>query len=321
MSANNLNKVEETLEKEIANLRQQKEKAYTNASSEMDMIDEALNNFWQLQNKLQVLKRSEQSEQQIAQLVENQIQRLYKNKNKTKVNQYLEPFIEKATLLTKRNKRINKAFPLKVRNEYTKRKRNWTTTVAPEIQKLEAELAQLIPTMQAKSKRKNELHKNLLKLQLRGHLVNEQNPYHPLQIQLNTKQKTLQTYRNKKQKNKQDKNINEYKAKFNKYGYTYVPAFKGTRGEGMRASNQTYSGGIAEHFIYQTKIDTTENAPIPAGWKKISEEKTEYNKGQFASTYYKYSFVRDLPSGYPSGKLFRNQWDSALATLEASSST
>ena len=210
---------------------------------------------------------------------------------------------------------------MKVQNEFTKRKGKWNAEVAPEIQRLSAEIAQVWPTIKTKGQRSKELHKILLQLQGRGHLVNTRNPEHPLNIQLTTKEKALKSYRNNKEKKKQNTIINEYKAKFNKYGYTYVPLYLGTRGEGMRASNRNYFGGIDEHFIYQTKIQTTENSPVPAGWKKVSEEKTLMNKGQFASTYYDYSLVRDLPPGYPSGPIYRAEWDSALNSLESTNRT
>ncbi len=147
-----------------------------------------------------------------------------------------------------------------------------------------------------------------------GYLVNRQNPIHPIELEISQKNQELNRYITKRNRNQRIKRIEEYKAKFAPYDYTYVPAFAGKPAAWNEWKN---TPGHPEHFIFNTKIKVKQTANAPKGWAKTTEKvdkKSIYGYGGYYDIHH--ILVRPLPEGYPEGQIPEEKWDETLQILQ-----
>lgn len=111
-----------------------------------------------------------------------------------------------------------------------------------------------------------------------------------------------------------------YIDRFAKFGYVYVPEVM-NEGTGPQGQQGKYEPPHPEYFLFDLKREkVNESTPIPNGYERQTQ--TRVHEGQMGNQYKtttstNYYIQRKLPDGYPPGRIYRDQWDAALAQLEA----
>ena len=105
--------------------------------------------------------------------------------------------------------------------------------------------------------------------------------------------------------------IEDYKTKFAKFGYSYV-APRYNSGQMGQMPNKD-----PDYFEYVTEKKQGKKLNNSNGWAE--SKSSEYDQQQQRS-FNVYTYSRVKPTGYPKGILYRNDWAAALEQLQSMSS-
>lgn len=335
---------EEKLIKAVETARKNFNNFRTQITKEMENLETSIAAYKKNNNTYKSLKRNPPTIEQTQQRIRKEInwkERIYKNEKAT--NEYLQGYMPKNTLVSRRKNRIEKGILKKANANFAKEKQQYNAWEASTKQQREALFANLQKREQnfmTKKQRKNALAGIQAQLVGKGYIYGL-NPTHEKEELLRAAEKKLDTYRTNKRTAKLAENLNSFISRFARFGFEFSPYKPAVieREIGGLGRTAEIEPARQAYFFFETKkvLPESNNLSKYANWKQ--EKRTYEDQLNAQHRFYKetgyhtsspriitnYMVTREYPSGYPQEykdrPIYEAEWNDALAKLEAANPT